>query len=431
MRDPKNLRAVVAVLWVLIGSIVLYQLRESAPEAWSDSGSYRQVQEAIHEGRAFEYVQGLQWQHNRPPLYPQFLELHASAFAPKVSLTQLAFLFNSIVGLALLYWAATLTELGMISGYGVLISSSMLLSYQNTVLTESIFPGVLALAAVLGARARLQPTLARWLLLFSAQTWLLFSLKPAYRLYPIGILILLATSAVRTKKKAGVPLLLGLFSVLFAIWFYLPAGHHARMETKTDTLVYELLPVLGQPYLKADSPKFTKKEKVIYSKLLQCTSKLKYDRIAHDICGVEVEDGAALYDRLFWRNFPELVWSHTKKMFNVIRFSAWGWDQGQLKGRAGIPKGFGTGGILLGTFVLGIALGGAWFFLSGSSRKMRDEKAPFARALMREAFLLAGYGWLTVMFGSSTDLGRLSLAWVIPTYCVLTAFWARLAFKKA
>ncbi|MEW6058387.1 MAG: hypothetical protein AB1540_17435, partial [Bdellovibrionota bacterium] len=196
----------VVVLKTFLGLLAVFealgfglQISEHLPLRYDDTVEYQYVAERL---RHFDL--SIFWSHNRPPAYPAFLVI-CEVFGITTSVA--AVFLNRAATFLLLFFVPGAAGFVAASAYLWICSSAMLLSYENTVLTESILPFVTVVAGVLGVHA-LRYWQAKnykfWALFLSVQFVWLISLKPAYKFFAF-FEIFAALSLLQFNRKKALP----------------------------------------------------------------------------------------------------------------------------------------------------------------------------------------------------------------------------------
>ncbi len=380
------------------------------PIHYDDSTNYEFVAQSLKNG---DY--SVLKDNGRPPAYPLFLLLsEALHLSPNV----LAVAVNTLVALLVLLITPNLTGTAVALSYLILHSSSCLLSYENTLLTESILPFFLFTAYLLGFLAIKQWMQKRYFfwafLLFFQYLWLI-SLKPAFKVYFALELLLLFYFVFKNKifssfkeKKALLAVFAFFTAVISTSLFFQNSGSGALQNNKRIMIT---LTFLQEPSLDLlwEMPK---ELLPVYEDVQVCR---KQNHLFSCTREVNIAEAEKLHDYLVFHHPWQFFKTQLNKMFNILYFSTWGEDYGRINKQVGIPRGFGIGGILMITSFLGFIF---WFLFH------KKEKVNILQ--------LAGLATLTIynfaieMFLCPADLGRYSIPWIITLYPLLVLLWWKL-----
>jgi hypothetical protein len=400
---------ILAALAVLQALWFGFALHRATPAPWGDTYQYQEVADELARGHL-----GIIRHHQRPPGYPAIL-LAAQAIGVKPSV--LSVLFNRLSALLAIALVPELAMVGVAAGYLLLCGYSTIVSYENFLMSESPLPGFLMLAwmlALLAHRSWKRRRFEAATALLAAQFLLLTSLKPAFKAYCIlelGILGLLCwrrepriARAERPRVALNAVALLAVM-VLTNTVVFTDSGEHPMRWNKSVSLTQTL-------------PAATAEEQAAWPERARATYKTYQKLWAHmpaDYDGsppVSAIEGAELFDLLSRNHRSAFLKIAVLKMINLVRFSSWNENFGKIDMRIGIPRGFGSLGILFTTCLFGAALA----FAMGKGAK------PGLTALL-ETGLGAAYAFAVQLFVAVNDVARISLMWLIPAFVFLVQAW--------
>lgn len=412
-----RLRIVLAVFGCLQIIWFGWCLSGATPAEWGDTYQYRH---AADELSAFHL--SVIWSYLRPPGYPLLL---VAARLLGMKATVLAAVFNRATALAALWLLPELAGVGLAAGFLLLTAFSSILSYENLLMSEAPLPGFLMLAWILGLRAQMLWQRRRFAAaagLLALQALWLTSLKPAFKGYPVLELAILALLTAlgrprlaRRERFAAAGAAVAVLAIMgLANGVLFNASGEEPMRWNKSVALTQVLPRLSDEE-RAALPRRARASYAAYQKL--------WRDHGPDYNGIPVtsEEGAELFDALKWRHGGEFLWLDLRKMANLIRYSSWNENFGKVDLRLGIPRGFGSGGILLATCALGAALAFA-------TRRRKDARPELGTLL--ETGGGAAYGFAVQLFVAMNDVARISLMWLIPAFVFLVQLWW-LAWRSA
>ena len=411
MKTPLTLRQVrIALVVIAVLQAVWFglALQQAAPMPWGDTHDYQFIADELAQGHF-----GVIWNFYRPPGYPLLIFLSQ---ALGIKSTVAVVVFNraaAVLAVAVLPGAA---GVGIGVGYLLMCSYSTVVSYENFLMSEGPMPGFLLVAWLLGLLAYRAVQKRRYeaatVLLVGQLIWVA-SLKPAFKAYPVlelGILGMFCAMALpriarRDVKRVGlnVAALLA-FTVLINGVVFRSSGGLPMVQNKAITLVHVL-------------PQLTAGEVALMSPKLQETYGVYHKLLANgpvEMNGVPVpyEDGAQLFDYLIVPHFPTFLGLYVRKMLSLVYYSSWNQNFGNIDMRIGIPRGFGSLGMLLTTCVVGALLA-----LGLGSKVVPD------LAALTQVGGCAAYGFAVQMFVAANDDARISMMWVPAYFVFLVQLW--------
>jgi hypothetical protein len=352
--------------------------------------------------------------HQRPPGYPAFL-LVSRAIGAKPSV--ISAVFNRASALTAVALVPEPAMIGVTAAYLLLCGYSTIVSYENFLMSESPLPGFLMLAwmlALLAHRAWSRRRFETATALLATQFLLLTTLKPAFKAYcvlELGILgvlcVLPATRLARADRRRAALNAAALLAVMAFtnIVIFADSGEEPMRWNKTVALTQALPAVSAEE--QAAWPKRARASYKSYRKL--------WEHIPADYDGpppVSSVEGAELYDLIVKEHRSVFLKIDLLKMIRLIRYSSWNENFGKIDMGIGIPRGFGSFGILVTTCLFGALLA----FAMGKGSK------PGLTALL-ETGGGAAYAFAVQMFVAVNDVARISLIWLIPMFVFLTQAW--------
>lgn len=380
---------------------------------YGDTQDYERVAKALAAGEL-----SVIHTDNRPPGYPLVL-LASQALGVRATVGGL--LLNRAGALIALAAMPGPSSVLVVASYLLLASSSMLITYENTVLTESVMPFFLLMAWVLGAHARMlwrRGRLGGWVTLLALQTLLLASLKPAFKLIAVLQIIWVAGDWFYRNRKLPQLKIVGAWCVLVLCMLtvneavFRGSGKQAGPANKAlSVLSSRFLPELTEAELAQLSPQEAADYHAIKAHRNDPQGHLKNTTV------VPYERGAQLYERLYPKYFFQYTWASIEKMALFIWYSGWGEDYSALERRVGwLTRGMSALGCLVISILFGAA--GALF--------LRWQKAAPDSAMLWELAILFSYSFSVQMLVAPVDVGRLSLPWVIPGFMLLCLSWVKI-----
>jgi hypothetical protein len=400
--------AVVQLVWFS------YALRHTTPVEGGDTHQYLEVAAELAQ-----HHWGVISHHERPPGYPIFL-LASNGLGLKPSVAAVVFnRASAILALAILPELAAVT-LG--AGFLFLCSFSTIVSYENFLMCEAPMPGFLMIAwilAVLAQRLWCNRKFEAAIFLLSLQFIWLTSLKPAFKAYAvleITILVLISVLNKSFMRKKDRPRAAANLVVLFLVMISVNAALFSKsgdfpMRWNKSVMLTQVLPRLLPEEVNA-LPSRAQKSYEAYQKL--------WKNMPKDYNGIPVtdEEGAELFDRIVKHHYFDFLKLDVIKMVKMIWYSSWNDNYGKIDMRIGIPRGFGSLGILIMTCLFG----GLLAFLT------RFKQLPDF-GVMLELAGGAAYAFTVQMFVASNDVARISIMWLVPAFVLATQvwwlFWAR------